>query len=58
MGAVSDGWFFCTEILIVGEFIGLNLLELPVVWNDNSESQVKILRKTNLVGFPRLNILE
>ena len=42
MGAVSDGWFFCTEILIVGEFIGLNLLELPVVWNDNSESQVKI----------------
>lgn len=44
-GAVSDGWFFSTELLAVAEWKGLNMCELPVKWTDDtSSSKVKILR--------------
>ncbi len=43
-GAVSDGWFFSTELLTVAEWQGLKMLELPVTWTDDvSSSRVKIL---------------
>ncbi|MBU3071664.1 glycosyltransferase [Aestuariicella sp. G3-2] len=45
-GAVSDGWFFCTEILVVSEWMGLNLFELPVKWVDDPDSKVKVGRLT------------
>ena len=41
-GAESDGWFFCTELLVVGEWTGLKLYELPVKWTDSPDSKVKI----------------
>ncbi len=41
-GAVSDGWFFCTELLVVGEWQGHNLVELPVLWTDDPNSKVNI----------------
>jgi len=41
-GADSDGWFFCTEILVVSEWLGLKLYELPVEWTDDPNSKVKI----------------
>lgn len=41
-GAVSDGWFFATEILIVGEHLGLRVRELPIEWTDDPNSKVKI----------------
>ena len=41
-GAESDGWFFCTEILVVAEWMGLSLYELPVDWTDDPNSKVKI----------------
>ncbi|MCB0519033.1 MAG: glycosyltransferase [Lewinellaceae bacterium] len=42
-GAVSDGWFFSTELLTVAEWQGLKMLELPVKWTDDvSSSRVKI----------------
>jgi len=41
-GAISDGWFFCTELLVVGEWLGLNVYELPVKWTDDPDSKVNI----------------
>jgi glycosyltransferase involved in cell wall biosynthesis len=45
-GADSDGWFFCTEILVVGEWSNLQLWELPVHWVDDRNSKVKTLKLT------------
>jgi len=41
--ASSDGWFFCTELLVVSEKMKKNLVELPVKWTDDEESKVKII---------------
>jgi glycosyltransferase involved in cell wall biosynthesis len=35
-GAVSNGWFFSTELLTVAEWKGLNMCELPVKWTDDT----------------------
>lgn len=44
-GAVSNGWFFSTELLAIAEWKGLKICELPVVWTDDtSSSRVNILR--------------
>jgi glycosyltransferase involved in cell wall biosynthesis len=45
-GADSDGWFFCTELLVVGEWDGLQLYELPVKWTDDANSKVSIYNLT------------
>ena len=43
-GAVSDGWFFSTELLAVAEWKGLKMCELPVKWTDDiTSSKVEIL---------------
>jgi glycosyltransferase involved in cell wall biosynthesis len=41
-GAVSDGWFFATEILITGEYLGYRIFDLAVEWRDDPNSKVKI----------------
>ncbi|MBI1226782.1 MAG: glycosyltransferase [Bacteroidetes bacterium] len=42
-GAVSDGWFFSTELLTIAEWKHLKTLELPVKWTDDvTSSRVKI----------------
>jgi glycosyltransferase involved in cell wall biosynthesis len=41
-GANSNGWFFCTEILLVSEHKGYRLFELPVSWTDDADSRVNI----------------
>jgi glycosyltransferase involved in cell wall biosynthesis len=44
-GAVSNGWFFSTELLAVAEWQGLKTCELPVVWTDDAaNSKVNIPR--------------
>jgi glycosyltransferase involved in cell wall biosynthesis len=44
-GAVSNGWFFSTELLTVAEWQELNMCELPVQWvDDTSASKVNISR--------------
>lgn len=43
-GAVSDGWFFSTELLAVAEWQSLLCGELPVRWTDDtSSSRVRIV---------------
>lgn len=47
-GAVSNGWFFSTELLAVAEWLGLRICELPVRWTDDtSSSKVNITRLAN-----------
>jgi hypothetical protein len=41
-GAVSDGWFFATEVLVTGDYLGYHVLDLPVEWTDDPYSKVKI----------------
>lgn len=44
-GAVSNGWFFSTELLAVAEWKGLAVCELPVKWTDDTTgSKVNIPR--------------
>lgn len=41
---VSDtGWFFDTELLVIGERIGLRIAEVPVDWTDDPGSTVDIV---------------
>lgn len=47
-GAVSNGWFFSTELLAVAEWKGLKMCELPVKWTDDTTgSKVNIPRLAN-----------
>ena len=41
---MSDGWFFCTEVLVFGQWMGYKLREIPVKWTDGSNSKVKVLK--------------
>ena len=43
-GANSNGWFFATEILVVGEFLNYKIYDLPVLWTDDPNSKVKIIK--------------
>lgn len=47
-GAVSNGWFFSTELLTVAEWKGLNMCELPVKWTDDTSSS-----RVNIPGLAR-----
>jgi glycosyltransferase involved in cell wall biosynthesis len=43
-GAISNGWFFSTELLAIAEWKGLKMCELPVLWRDDAaSSKVKII---------------
>lgn len=45
-GAISDGWFFATEVLVTGEWLGYRVYDLPVEWTDDPNSKVKIAKLT------------
>ena len=45
-GAVSDGWFFATELLVVADALGHRVYDLPVEWTDDPNSKVKITKLT------------
>lgn len=54
---IKDGaWFFDSELLIVGEKVGYNIYEEPVVWIDNPGSTVRVLKTVtgDLLGLWRL----
>jgi len=56
-GAVSNGWFFSTELLAVAEKKGMKICQLPVVWRDDtSSSRVNITRlaKEYIAAMKRL----
>lgn len=52
----DTGWFFDTELLILAEKNGFRVLEIPVLWVDDPDSRVKILKTAweDLKGLARL----
>lgn len=57
-GIIDDEWFFDSELLIVGEKIGLRIYEEPVSWIDNPGSTVRVMKTAqgDLKGLWRLFI--
>lgn len=43
-GVQSNGWFFCTELLCIGEWLGHTIQEIPVIWHDDRNSRVKLFQ--------------
>ncbi|HAM38246.1 MAG TPA: glycosyltransferase [Elusimicrobia bacterium] len=41
-GLDNNDWFFCSEMLIKAEWLGLKIFEIPVRWNDDGDSRVDI----------------
>tara|TARA_B100000029_G_scaffold33955_1_gene32089 strand:- start:5840 stop:6142 length:303 start_codon:yes stop_codon:yes gene_type:complete len=52
----DTGWFFDTELLILAEKNGVEILEIPVLWIDDPDSRVKIFKTAweDLKGLLRL----
>lgn len=40
----DNGWFYCAELLIRGEKLGYKIVELPVVWNDDYDTKVDVVK--------------
>jgi len=40
--SVSNGWFYSSELVIIGKFHNFRMHELPVLWTDDQGSKVKI----------------
>ena len=40
----DNGWFYCAELLIRGEKMGYRIAELPVVWNDDYDTKVDVVK--------------
>ena len=40
----DTGWFFDTELLVVGEKLGYRIFDLPVSWIEDLDTRVKIVR--------------
>ncbi len=53
---VDNSWFFDTELLIIANNWKLNIVEIPVLWKDDSDSRVNILQTAwdNIKGIIRL----
>ena len=42
--SVSNGWFFSSELVIIGNYHNFRMFELPVLWRDDQGSKVKIIK--------------
>ncbi len=53
---LDNGWFFDSELLIIGEKNGYKIFEEPVVWIDNPGSTVRVMKTVtgDLKGLLRL----
>jgi hypothetical protein len=40
----DNGWFLDTELLVLAEKLGYRIFDLPVQWNDDPDSCVRIAR--------------
>lgn len=57
-GIVNNHWFFDTELLVIAEKRGFKMLEVPVKWDEDSDTRVKIVQTAleDLRGLARLRI--
>lgn len=40
----DNGWFYCAELLIRGEKQDYKIVEMPVVWNDDYDTKVDVVK--------------
>jgi hypothetical protein len=54
----DNRWFFDTEMLLVAERLHLRIFDLPVRWNENTDSRVKLIPTVfaDVVGLARLRL--
>jgi glycosyltransferase involved in cell wall biosynthesis len=55
---VNNHWFFDTELLVIGEKRGFRMLEVPVTWDEDADTRVKIMPTVmeDLQGLARLRL--
>lgn len=53
---VNNHWFFDTELLVIAEKSGFRMLEVPVTWDEDADTRVKIVKTAveDLRGLARL----
>lgn len=53
---LDRGWFFDTEVLIIGEKSGFKIAEVPIIWRDDPNSTVKVAKTAwgDIQGLYRL----
>ncbi len=52
----DDGWFLDTELLVLAEKLGYRIADFPIVWVEDDDSRVKIVKTAldDLRGVMRL----
>lgn len=52
----DKGWFFDSEMLIIGEKAGFKVVEIPIIWRDDPASTVKVAKTAwgDIKGLVRL----
>lgn len=55
---VNNHWFFDTELLVIAEKRGFKMLEVPVAWEEDPDTRVKIVQTVteDLKGLTRLRL--
>ena len=55
---VNNHWFFDTELLVIAEKSGFRMLEVPVTWDEDADTRVKIINTAveDLRGLARLRL--
>ena len=43
-GLDNNEWFFCTELLVQAEWLGMQIREIPVHWSDDRDSRVELFK--------------
>jgi glycosyltransferase involved in cell wall biosynthesis len=52
----DTGWFFDSELLIIGEKLGYKIFDIPIEWIEDLDSRVKIIKtaRDNMKGLLRV----
>lgn len=40
----DNGWFYCAQMLVVAQYNNISITQIPIKWEDDSNSKVKIIR--------------
>ena len=40
----DNGWFYCVELLLRAERLGLEVHDIPVIWEDDYDTKVKVVK--------------
>ncbi|MGL4607538.1 MAG: glycosyltransferase [Eubacteriaceae bacterium] len=44
LSSQDDGWFYCVELLLRAEHEGIAVYDIPVIWQDDYDTKVKIIK--------------